>query len=131
MGRSIPIVLIALLACCSTPRVTTRAPMPDVEKATRAVMKVCIPGDDRIVRCPTDAFRIFGKVCLACGNHLTKERGENEALRATGALDLEAERGKRIVAEVKLASPWRNPWLTIPVALAVGFGVGFGLGFSR
>jgi len=134
----IPILLTCLTATaisCGGTKSTTRAPRPEIAQeiktAAAETMKRCPPSPDGIVRCPVDQFRKFGAVCLGCGRALSKERARTEALRSTGALDVEAERHKTNAAETKLASPWRNPWIVIPVTLAIGFGIGWGLGFSQ
>jgi len=140
MARSIPISLLLMcltgtVSCASRTRSISPTPPPvtaqEIRTALDETSKACIPGDDRIVRCPTDQFRKLGETCADCGLALERAAAQAVALRATGALDIEAERHRTEAAETELASPWRNPWVTVPIALAVGFGIGFGLGFSQ
>lgn len=113
MERQIQIAIAALVfASCSSTRVQHIQTTPsEIQQATRNMMKVCIPGDDDLVRCPKADFREYGKTCMGCGKQLQREQAENQALRQTGALDLQAEQARAAEIQRKLDSPWRSWWL--------------------
>ena len=125
-------LLIACMACSTVPRRPAEQPPVAVE-ISDGLYRACDPPrtGHGVAHCSIDEMLIVDHGILALGQALERATAEAIALRATGALDIEAERSRTEAAETELASPWRNPWVTIPIALAVGFGIGFGLGFSQ
>lgn len=111
-----------ILGSCGAPTQAVALPDPGATDPVAQLAEACEPADDDpdLVTCRRDAFVAAGVSMLEALEALAHCRIDMDRAGALGAIDVAAERHRRIAAESALASPWRSPWLWGLIGLATG-----------